>query len=61
LCFNAGVEIGQLAVIGAVAALRLLAARLRLQRPWLTRSTIYAMGTIAAFWSIDRIRTVFGL
>jgi hydrogenase/urease accessory protein HupE len=60
LCFNLGVELGQLAVIGAVIALRALLTRLKLRREWLVRALIYAMGGVAAFWSIDRIRAVFG-
>ena len=59
-CFNLGVELGQLAIIGLVLALRELAARLKWQRPALVRSVVYAMGGIAAFWSIDRIRALFG-
>jgi hydrogenase/urease accessory protein HupE len=59
-CFNLGVELGQLAVIGAVIAVRTLALRLKLQRDWLIRALIYAMGSVAAFWSLDRIVAVFG-
>jgi hydrogenase/urease accessory protein HupE len=59
VCFNVGVELGQLAVIAVVLALRSLATRLRLARPPLTRATIYAMGATAAFWSVDRIAAVF--
>jgi hydrogenase/urease accessory protein HupE len=61
VCFNLGVELGQLAVIGAVFAVRALALRLRLGRPPLTRGVIYAMGATAAFWSLDRLAAVFGL
>jgi hydrogenase/urease accessory protein HupE len=61
LCFNLGVELGQLAVIAAVLALRALAHRLRLARPQLSRGVVYAMGAIAAFWSLDRVAAVFGL
>ena len=61
LCFNLGVELGQLAVIAAVLALRALALRLRLARPQLSRGVIYAMGAVAAFWSLDRVAAVFGL
>jgi len=60
VCFNLGVELGQLAVIAAVLALRALAARLRFARPPLVRGMIYAMGATAAFWSLDRIAAVFG-
>jgi len=59
-CFNLGVELGQLAVIGAVIAVRTLALRLKLRRDWLIRALIYAMGSVAAFWSLDRIVAVFG-
>ena len=59
-CFNLGVELGQLAVIGVVLGVRALALRLRLGRPWLARGAIYAMGATAAFWSLDRVAAVFG-
>jgi hydrogenase/urease accessory protein HupE len=60
LCFNLGVELGQLAVIAVVLAVRALALRLRLGRPALGRGVIYAMGATAAFWSLDRLAAVFG-
>jgi hydrogenase/urease accessory protein HupE len=60
VCFNLGVELGQLAVIAAVLAVRALAARLRLARPGLSRAVIYGMGATAAFWSLDRVAAVFG-
>ncbi len=60
LCFNLGVELGQLAVIGVVVTLRKVTARLGFQRPWLFRTVVYAMGSTAAFWSLDRIVSVFG-
>jgi hydrogenase/urease accessory protein HupE len=59
-CFNFGVELGQLTVIGAFFALRALAVRLRLRRAWLARALVYAMGSIAAFWSLGRVVAVFG-
>ena len=60
LCFNVGVELGQLAVIGVVLALRALALRFNLGRAWLARGVIDAMGATAAFWSLDRVAAVFG-
>jgi hydrogenase/urease accessory protein HupE len=60
LFFNVGVEFGQLAIIALVIALRLLAGRLNVRKPWLTPSIVYAMGSLAAFWTIDRVRAVFG-
>jgi hydrogenase/urease accessory protein HupE len=61
LCFNVGVEIGQLAVIAVVLGLRRLAARLRALRPWMRPGLVYAMGGLAAYWSIDRALAVLGL
>jgi hydrogenase/urease accessory protein HupE len=60
LFFNVGVELGQLGVIAVVMGLRLLVKRLRLQRYWMRRGLIYAIGSMAAFWSLDRIGAVFG-
>ncbi len=57
--FNVGVEIGQLGAIALVFALRWLAFRLRLQRAALGRSLVYAMGSTAAYWSVERIIAVF--
>ena len=57
--FNVGVEIGQLGAIAVVFALRWLVSRLRLQRPALGRGLVYAMGSAAAYWSIERIVAVF--
>jgi hydrogenase/urease accessory protein HupE len=56
--FNLGVELGQLAVITLALAVRALALRLRWQRPWMPRALVYAMGGLAAFWVIDRLRLV---
>lgn len=61
LFFNLGVEIGQLGIIAAVGGLRLLATRLQLRRAWVSRGVIYAMGSLAAFWSIERIQAVLGV
>ena len=60
LCFNVGVELGQLAVVGLIVALRAVATRVGMQRPWLTRGAVYAMGGIAAFWCLERIGAVLG-
>lgn len=58
-CFNVGVELGQLAIIAAVSTIRALAARWRFGRPWMGRGLVYAMGAVAAFWSLDRLAAVF--
>jgi hydrogenase/urease accessory protein HupE len=60
LCFNVGVELGQLAVIAAVLGVRAVATRFKPDRAWLPRGLIYAMGATAAFWSLDRMAAVFG-
>jgi hydrogenase/urease accessory protein HupE len=58
-CFNVGVELGQLAVVAVVIGLRRLATRLRINRDWMRSVLVYAMGSLAAYWSIDRIGAVF--
>jgi hydrogenase/urease accessory protein HupE len=56
LCFNLGVEAGQLAFI-LVALLAAWAIRtLELDRPqWVTRLPGYAVGSLGAFWTIQRV------
>lgn len=58
LTFNLGVEAGQLLVVLAVWLLTVLAGRLfpveRFRQPLL-----YAGGTMAAFWSIERLSAIF--
>jgi hydrogenase/urease accessory protein HupE len=60
LFFNVGVELGQVGVIGVVMAIGSLVARLQLRKPWWRRGVLYAMGTLAATWSWERISAVFG-
>lgn len=60
--FNVGVELGQLAFIGAVLALLWLARRTPwrglLARPLVARwAPAYGIGGLAAFWLIERIAT----
>jgi hydrogenase/urease accessory protein HupE len=60
LCFNVGVEIGQLlfvaAVLASIAVARRAARTLGLGAPsWLWRLPPYAIGGIASFWTIERI------
>lgn len=59
LTFNVGVEIGQLLTLGLCWALWRLAARW----PALARARsalLYAIGTLAAYWSWLRIAAIFG-
>jgi hydrogenase/urease accessory protein HupE len=53
--FNVGVECGQLAFVGVVLGLAALTRglRRRLQARW--RLTPYAIGTLAAFWFLERL------
>jgi hydrogenase/urease accessory protein HupE len=60
LCFNVGVELGQLGIIAVVMGARLLVTRLRIERDWMRRGLIYAMGSTAVFWTLDRLGAVFG-
>jgi len=60
LFFNVGVELGQLGVIAVAMGAGLLVARLELRQAWLRSSVIYAMGTLAACWSLERVAAVFG-
>lgn len=54
LFFNVGVELGQLAFIAAV--LIVWAVLKRLKWPdWAWRVPVYTIGSLAAFWTIDRI------
>jgi hydrogenase/urease accessory protein HupE len=58
LAFNVGVEVGQLMFVGSVLAAGLLLSRWRLpdSAPLRARPALaYAIGTLAAFWFIDRL------
>jgi hydrogenase/urease accessory protein HupE len=61
--FNVGVEIGQLLFIAAVFAVatgaRLVARRMNLPRiAWAWRAVPYAIGSVSAFWLIQRLATL---
>ncbi|MFG6157621.1 HupE/UreJ family protein [Halomonas sp. 1390] len=57
--FNVGVEMGQILFIAVIlvigAAVRRLYPAIRQQSAWLTRGSSYAIGSLAAFWVIERI------
>lgn len=56
LFFNVGVEVGQLLFITAVLAVMASARRLRLpQSEWSWKLPVYGIGSVAAYWTIDRI------
>jgi hypothetical protein len=59
--FNAGIEIGQLLfVLVILVARQLLASRLERLPRWARRAPIYAMGSLAAFWCVERAAALFG-
>lgn len=56
LCFNVGVELGQLAFVAALLALRPLWRKLQdLLGPQLALVGHYAMGTAAMYWFVERV------
>ncbi len=61
LLFNLGVEAGQIAFIAvAYPALALLARWPLLQRRWLTPLPVYAIGSVAGMWWLQRMGLVLG-
>jgi hypothetical protein len=59
LAFNLGVEAGQLAFVAVVLAVLALGKRVY-STPgpkWLQQVPAYAIGTVAAFWTLERILT----
>ena len=58
--FNLGVEIGQLVFVGAVLFLLAGLRRVKLEvPPWAAAAPAYGIGTIAAFWTLQRIAPLF--
>jgi len=56
LCFNVGVEIGQLLFIATVLAMGFVARRLAIPWPeWAAGLAPYVIGTLAAYWTIERV------
>jgi hypothetical protein len=56
LFFNLGVEAGQLLFIAAVLAVWAMARRTSWPQ-WAWRIPVYAIGSMAAFWTIERVAT----
>ena len=55
LMFNVGVEIGQLLFVGAVLLVVAVVRRLSVSNyDWVTGAAAYAIGSVAAFWTIER-------
>jgi hydrogenase/urease accessory protein HupE len=55
LSFNLGIEAGQVGVVIALLALRVVARPVLARAPrWVTRVPVYVMGVLAAFWCFER-------
>jgi hypothetical protein len=56
LFFNIGVELGQLLFIAGVVAVGAIARRIVAPLPtWAPQLSAYAIGAVAAFWTIERV------
>jgi hypothetical protein len=56
LAFNAGIELGQLVfVVAVVVVLRVVAPGLRALPSWTGALPVYALGSLAALWTIERV------
>lgn len=54
--FNAGIEVGQVAFVLAVVALRHAVGTVPARVPgWLARAPVYGMGALASYWWLDRV------
>lgn len=59
LCFNIGVEIGQILFVAVVLAIRHALRRLPGRRPaWVSAVPGYAIGTIATLWFMERLGAI---
>jgi hydrogenase/urease accessory protein HupE len=58
--FNVGIEVGQLLFVALVLVVRALFAPIAARLPrWGLRIPVYAMGSLAAFWWIERTMALF--
>jgi hypothetical protein len=60
LFFNVGVEIGQLTFVAAVLAIGWIARASTVLAPvWWSRAAAYGIGSVAAYWSVERTLAIF--
>jgi hydrogenase/urease accessory protein HupE len=60
LCFNIGVELGQLGFVALVLFLERSFRILEVRWPrWVEAMPAYAVGSLGAFWTIDRLAAMF--
>ena len=57
--FNVGVELGQLAAIALFVGVGWLITHIERRPVWTTRAFVYAMGCVAAYWSLERGVAIF--
>lgn len=57
--FNVGIELGQLVFVVGLAVAAALLRRIPLPIPMPQRAAVYVMGSLAAFWTIERTVAVF--
>ena len=57
--FNVGIELGQLAFVTALVIAGAMIRKVTLPIPLPQRAAVYAMGSLAAFWTIERAFAVF--
>ena len=58
--FNAGVELGQMIFVGFAVGVRIALTRLPVpRRTWMPYVAPYAIGCIAMFWVIERVKAFF--
>lgn len=58
LSFNVGIELGQLTFVAGLVVASLLLTRIPLPLARSRRAAVYVMGTLAAFWTIERAAAV---
>ena len=55
LSFNLGVELGQVLFVGAIAFALTVLRRVHLPWPQMRRASAYAIGSLAAWWCLERV------
>ena len=61
LCFNLGVELGQLGIVALCFGVeRLISTRAELAAR-LRAPALYALGTAAAYWTLERVLIALGI
>ena len=56
--FNVGIELGQLVFVLGLVVVSLVLSRIELPLPMPRRAAVYVMGSLAAFWTIERAAAI---